>query len=65
MIKTVIRFQNDMVLVFDDKGRQVPEYQGEYQKVKKRILIDAPKDAVFAYGFTTRGELKKIAREEW
>ena len=65
MIKTVIRCQNDMVLVFDDKGRQVPEYQGEYQKVKKSILIDASKDAVFAHGFTTRGELKKIAREEW
>jgi len=31
MIKTVIRCQNDMVMVFDKKGEQIPEYQGQYE----------------------------------
>lgn len=33
MIRTVIRCQNNMVLVFDGKGKQIPSYQGEYQEV--------------------------------
>lgn len=65
MIKTVLRCQNNMVLVFDNEGRQVPEYQGQYQEVRESILKDASPNAVFAHGFTTSGELRKIAREEW
>ena len=30
MMKTVIRLGNDMVIVFDDAGEQMPEYQGQY-----------------------------------
>ena len=65
MIKTVIRFQNNMVIVFDKKGEQIPAYQGEYETVKEGILKDAPIDAVFAHGFTSTGGLRKIIREEW
>ena len=65
MIRTVIRCQNDMVIVFDDEGKQIPTYQGQYPKVRENILVDAPPDAVFARGFSSSGELRRAAREEW
>lgn len=65
MIKTVIRFQNNMVMVFDKRGEQIPRYQGQYEKVKGSILGDAQPDTVFALGFTDAGELLKVPREEW
>jgi hypothetical protein len=65
MIRTVVRFQNNMVMVFDENGEQITEYQGPYKEVKGSILKDAPIDAVFAQGFTEAGELRKISREEW
>ncbi len=64
MIKTVFRFQNNMVVVFDEKGEQIPEYQGRYEDVKESILKDAPPDAIFAHGYTDSGELQKVPREE-
>jgi hypothetical protein len=65
MIKTVIKSQDDMVIVFDRKGEQVPEYQGRYQTVRESILKDAPSDAVFAHGFTEAAGLRKVSREAW
>lgn len=38
MIKTVIRAQNGMVMVFDKMGEQIPKYQGQYEEVKERRL---------------------------
>jgi len=32
VIKTVIRFQDDMVMVFDKEGEQIPKYQGKYEE---------------------------------
>ncbi len=65
MIKTVIRFQNNMVMVFDKSGEQIPKYQGQYEEVKQSILKDASVNAVFAHGFSNAGELRKVSREEW
>ena len=65
MIKIAIRFKNNMVVVFDEEGEQTPKYQGQYNKVKERVLKDAPPDAVFAHGFTNSGKLLKVPREEW
>lgn len=31
-IKSVYHWQNDMVMVFDEKGQQIPELQGKYTK---------------------------------
>ena len=50
MINQVIRFQNDMVLVFDENGEQIPEFQGRYQDVRVKILARAPKGAKFYHG---------------
>jgi len=65
MIKTVMRFKNNMVMVFDRRGEQIPKYQGQYEKVKTSILRDALSDTIFALGFTDAGELRKVPREEW
>jgi len=65
MIKTVMRFKNNMVMVFDKCGEQIPEYQGQYEKVKKSILADVLPDTIFALGFTDAGELQEVSREEW
>jgi len=65
MIKTAIRFQNDMVMVFDKKGEQIPEYQGQYEEVKESILKDALPEAVFSHGFGDDFELKVVPRGEW
>ncbi len=65
MIKTAIRFRNNMVMVFDKEGKQIPKYQGQYEKVKESILRDASPDTIFTLGFTDAGELRKIPREEW
>jgi hypothetical protein len=51
MISEVIRLKNDMVMVFDEEGEQLPEYQGLYAEVKDRILADAPAGAVFNHWF--------------
>ena len=65
MIKTVIRFQKNMVMVFDKLGEQIPKYQGRYEEVKEGISRDAPPDTVFAHGFTDDSELRKVPREKW
>lgn len=64
-IKTVIRCQNDMVMVFDNKGEQIPEYQGQYQAVKEKILKDASLNAVFGHFPDCETELQIVPREEW
>ena len=65
MMKTVIRFRNDMIMVFDEAGEQIPEYQGYYEDVKQVILKDAPADAVFTHGWTLDGKERRVCREEW
>ncbi len=65
MIKTVIRAQNGMVMVFDKMGEQIPKYQGQYEEVKESILGDALPDTIFALGFSDAGELRKVPREGW
>lgn len=65
MIKTAIRFKNDMVIVLDEAGEQIPDYQGQYDEVKEKILRDAPAGAVFAHGITNAGQLIEAQREKW
>ena len=65
VIKTVIKCQNDMVMVFDKKGEQISEYQGQYEAVKEKILKDAPLNAVFGYLPDYETELRLVPREEW
>lgn len=65
MIKTVIRLKNNMVMVFDTEGEQVPEYQGKYEDVKGRILRDASTGTVFNHWFGHELEPETVAGENW
>ena len=65
MIKTVFKWGNGMVMVFDNRGEQIPEYQGQYEDVKGGILKDAPLNAVFGSFPNCETELKVVPREEW
>ena len=65
VIKNAIRAQNGMVLVFDSKGEQIPEYQGQYEEVKPLILKDAPPSAVFSHALDYETGLTVVARDEW
>jgi hypothetical protein len=65
MIKTVIRIKNNMVMVFDEKGEQMAEYQGYYDEVKDTILADAPAGSVFNHWFGCSLEPDVVALERW
>lgn len=65
MIKTVIRLKNDLVMVFDAEGEQVPEYQGQYEEVKGSILRNTSTDTVFAHWFGHGTEPETVCGEEW
>ena len=65
MIKTAIKCPNNMVIVFDEKGEQLPAYQGRYEEVKRIILKDALPDAVFSCLHDYKPELKIVRKEEW
>ena len=65
MIQMIICFQNGMVMVFDEKEEQIPEYQGKYEDVRESILRDAPPDAIFSHWFGDATEPHIVSREEW
>jgi hypothetical protein len=65
MIKTVIRMKNDLVMVFDNRGEQMTVYQGQYDRVRGRIIKDAPPDAVFIDWFGSDAIPETVSREEW
>ena len=65
MMKTVIRTQEDMVIVFDENGRQIPEYQGCYEDVKLKILRDAVTETVLKHWYENSPEPEIVARNNW
>lgn len=65
MIRTVIRINNNMVVVFDEEGEQIPWYQGNYDDVKEKILADAPSGSVFNHWFGHSLEPEVVAGEAW
>lgn len=65
MIKSAINTSTNMVLVFDEYGEQVPEYQGQYQEVKERVLKDAPLGAIFGRWLDYEDDIQTVSREEW
>jgi hypothetical protein len=65
VIKTVIKSVDGMVMVFDQRGEQVPEYVGQYKEVHEKILRDAPPEARFGYFPDGQMELRMVPRERW
>ena len=43
-ITNVIRWKNGMVMIFDQNGDQMPEYQGKWEDLKHKIVEDMPND---------------------
>ncbi|MBI4186756.1 MAG: hypothetical protein HY530_04535 [Chloroflexi bacterium] len=64
-IKIVVKLGNGIVMVFDGRGEQIPEYQGWYSEVREKVLRDAPADAVFAHGCTSDGKPQEVPRAGW
>ena len=65
MIKSAIKTSNNMVIVFDENGEQIPEYQGQYEEIKERVLKDAPPEAIFGRLLDYEADIQTISREEW
>lgn len=76
MIKEVIRFPEGVtrrkapyypVVVFDENGDEIPEFQGEYDYVRVKILAQASKDARFFHSTWGEGGLVKqeVSRKFW
>ena len=65
MIKIAIRFEDNMVMVFDEHGKRIPRYHGWYEDVKTSILNEAPHSTIFAYAYADSRGMKLVAREEW
>ena len=49
MIKTAIICPNDILIAFDERGRQILEYHSQCDQVKEKILKDAPPGTLFGY----------------
>ena len=64
MIDEVIKLPNGLVVVFDEEGEQMPEFQGRYQDVRAKILAQAPEGANFFHGGYPL-EKNPIARKDW
>jgi hypothetical protein len=65
MIKTVIRTKNGMVMVFDEWGEQMPEYQGRYDDVREMVMANAAAGSVFNHWFGRFSEPKSVPAERW
>jgi hypothetical protein len=62
---TVIRLKNDMVMVFDEEGEQVPEFQGHYKDVRAQILANASGGTAFNHWFDISPEPEVVPPEAW
>ena len=65
MIRNVIRMKNDMVMVFDEQGEQIPEFQGRYEDVKDCIVVNAPEGTVYNHWFGHYLEPRAVSGETW
>jgi hypothetical protein len=63
MINTVIRSPDNMVLVFDENGEQMPAYQGKYEEVRKKIMREALAGTVFQK--MVKNQTLRVSRDEW
>lgn len=62
MIAKVIFWSNGIVMVFDEEGQQMPDYQGKKVDMLASILKDAPPSCQFQGGNWSEGRLWDIER---
>lgn len=56
--KQVILFTNGMIAAFDEKGEQIPEYQGFIFEVAEKLKTVCDKDTKFSIGASGIGEIE-------
>jgi len=65
-ITTVVHWSNGMVSVFDQHGQQIPEFQGQYWQVQRKILeATKDRDDVSFQAGAWRTIPSTISREKW
>lgn len=64
MIKTVQKMQNGMVLVFDELGQQMPQYQGRWTEKYIEIVNDAALITDFLVGDYRTGQTRPMTAME-
>lgn len=62
IITNVYVWDNQMVMVFDQYGKQMPDYQGPKEEVWHRVCQDAPATARFNGGVWRAREVYDIER---
>jgi len=70
MIRTVILWRNATVSVFNEKGNQLPRYQGLHDKVKHKIIKDSDNETEFFFGYWPGGNNPTpisilMSRKQW
>ena len=65
MVKTVIRAANNMVIAFDEQGHQMPEYQGRYEDVKRKIMTDFGTEAAYIHWFGISAKPDTVSLTNW
>jgi hypothetical protein len=63
-IAKAIRYANGMVSCVDNYGNRIEEYTGRYDAMRRKIVDDAPAEAVFET-FKWPDGFKAVAREDW
>lgn len=56
-VKRVIRWSNDRVMAFDEKGDQIVELQGPYDAKRDAVLAAADDETVFEHGAWREGTI--------
>ena len=54
-----------MGMVFDAEGEQIPEYQGQFEDVKERILGDVSEGTLFKHWFGYTLKPKVVSETNW
>lgn len=71
MLMEVVRWQNGIVMCFDQNGEQMPDLQGPYEEVRANVLNAAHASTRFRHGVWPgagvgeSGGLDEVKREEW
>ena len=64
-VKRAIKAENDMALVFDNRGEQIWEYQGQYHTVRRCIMRATSPDTIFHHVASVRSDLLTVPKEAW
>jgi hypothetical protein len=65
MLARVIRTGAGMVMAFDRAGRQLPDFQGPYDKIKAEVFRGASSATVFEHWFGTEERPDAVPAGQW